>query len=194
MPALCATAPWQKEDRDRHNIWTLWFFTCAWELGAWCYEGTRDQTMCFRKRAGIGQKLWQDAQLLSCAVWDGDWPLWSLNSWNVSMSPIDTTGMVTFHPSNPKRCLPSLPQPSPIQPPGPIQPSGPAWFLLQPGECHGNASVGMLTYRHAQALVHTHASSLLLPSLPCMLFLLSVLLSYPSSTEDLVKAHGSPVL
>lgn len=76
--------------------------------------------------------------------------------------------------------------------PGPIQPSGPAWFLLQAGECHGNASAGMLTHRHT--LAHTYASSLLLPVLPCMLFLLSVLLSCSSRAKDLEKAPESSVL
>lgn len=76
--------------------------------------------------------------------------------------------------------------------PGPIQPSGPAWFLLQAGECHGNASAGMLTRRHT--LAHTYASSLLLPVLPCMLFLLSVPLSSSSRAKDLAKACGSSVL
>lgn len=66
------------------------------------------------------------------------------------------------------QCLPSIPQGRlhftrliqgdayhPLPQPGPIQPSGPTWFLLQGGECHGNASARMLTRRHAHAFAHT---------------------------------------
>lgn len=139
---------------------------------------------------GQGEGRSCDGMLSSRVVWSG-----------VVIGPYDpsTAGMCQRLPSIPQECLhfTRLIQGDachPLPQPGPIQPSGPAWFLLQAGERHGNAGAGMLTRRHAPALAHTHASSLLLPALPCMLFLLSVLLSSLRSTKDLVKASGSSVL
>lgn len=85
------------------------FLTHTWGLGAWCQERMRDQYMFFRNRAGRGQKPWGDAQLQSCVVWGGDWPLWSFNRQNVSLSPIDGTRVLTFHLTNPRTSLPSPP-------------------------------------------------------------------------------------
>lgn len=39
----------------------------------------------------------------------GDWPLWSCNRRDTSMSPTDSTRALTFHPTNPRSYLPSPP-------------------------------------------------------------------------------------
>lgn len=188
--APCVTAPRQKvEDRDRHSVCTLLFFLPvhgSWELDVMKEWGIKPHS----SGTGQGEGRSCDGMLSSRVVWSG-----------VGIGPYDpsTAGTCQRLPSIPQECLhfTRLIQGDachPLPQPGPIQPSGPAWFLLQAGERHGNAGAGMLTRRHAPALAHTHASSLLLPALPCMLFLLSVLLSSLRSTKDLVKASGSSVL
>lgn len=189
MPALCVTAPRQKvEDRDTHSICILifFFFNFCMGIGSSMLWGIKPHS------SGSGQGEGRSCDgMLSCRV--------LLSGGGIGPYDPSTAGMC--------QCLPSIPQGRlhftrliqgdayhPLPQPGPIQPSGPTWFLLQGGECHGNASAGMLTRRHAHAFAHTHASSLLLPALPCMLFLLAVPLSSPGSAKDLVKARGSPVL
>lgn len=156
MPAPCVTAPRQKvEDRDRHSICTLIFFTCAWELGAWCYERMRDQTTFFWDRAGRGKKLRWDAQLQSCVVWGGDWPLWSLNSRDVSTSPIDTTRVLTFHPINPRRGLPSPPT---------AWPHPAIWSCVIPSAGRGTPWERRCWDAHTQTCTRTRAHTRLQPS------------------------------
>lgn len=158
----------------------------SWELDVMKEWGIKPHS----SGTGQGEGRSCDGMLSSRVVWSG-----------VGIGPYDpsTAGTCQRLPSIPQECLhfTRLIQGEachPLPQPGPIQPSGPAWFLLQAGERHGNAGAGMLTRRHAPAVAHTHASSLLLPALPCMLFLLSVLLSSLRSTKDLVKASGSSVL
>lgn len=156
---MCVTAPTQKA-QDKRSICTV-VFECVhgnWELDVMRQCGIKPGTEQGEVRSCDG--------MLSCRVVElCGWPLWSLNSWNVSMSPINTTRVLMFHPTNPRRCFHLLPQP------GPIQPSGPAWFLLQAGECHGNASDGMLTHRHAHASrTHTPPAFCFQCSLACSFF------------------------
>lgn len=107
--SVCYCFRQKGELRGQESIHSLGFLTHTWGLGAWCQERMRDQYMFFRNRAGRGQKPWGDAQLQSCVVCGGDWPLWSFNRQNVSLSPIDGTRALTFHLTNPRTSLPSPP-------------------------------------------------------------------------------------
>lgn len=183
----CSKAESGGEGQAQH---LLVFFNLCMGIGSLMLWGNEGCIKPCSSGTGQGQGRSCDG-MLSCRVVQS----------GVGTGPYDplTAGMCQCLPSIPQECLhfTRLIQGDachPLPQPGPIQPSGPVWFLLQAGECHGNASAGMLTCRHAHALAHTHASSLLLPALPCMLFLLSVLLSSPSSAKDLVKARGYSVL
>lgn len=150
----CSKAESGGQGQAQH-LHSVFFFTCARELGAWCYEGMRDQTTFFWDRPGRGKKLRWDAQLQSCVVWGGDWPLWSLNSRDVSTSPIDTTRVLTFHPINPRRCLPSPPT---------AWPHPAIWSCMIPSAGRGTPWERRCRDAHTQTCTRTRAHTRLQPS------------------------------
>ena len=122
MPALCVTAPRQKvEDRDRHSICTLVFFSPVhgnWELDVMREGGIKPRS----SGTGQGEGRCCDGTLSCRVVWSG-----------VGTGPYDpsTVGMCQCLPSIPQECLhfTQLLQGDachPLPQPGPIQPSGPA--------------------------------------------------------------------
>lgn len=138
---------WRTGTRTTFAFWFFFFFNLCMGIGSLMLWGIKPHS------SGSGQGEGRSCDgMLSCRV--------LLSGGRTGPYDPSTAGMC--------QCLPSIPQGRlhftrliqgdayhPLPQPGPIQPSGPTWFLLQGGECHGNASAGMLTRRHAHAFAHT---------------------------------------